>query len=179
MVGFNSYCKMLATVIWLRWVSGFVLLFAGLLGAQLMRSDLVVVDPVVSADAPRGIRNKNPGNIEHNPGNDWRGQVGSDGRYAVFDNPVNGIRALARLLVNYGRFYGLVSVGGIISRWAPDSENDTASYVRAVSDRLGVQPFDVLEDGQLPDLVKAIIHHENGVQPYSDSLINAGVRAAR
>ena len=128
---------------------------------------------------PRGIRNNNPGNIEYHANNDWLGQVGSDGRYSVFDKPENGIRALARLLINYGRFYGLETVGGIVSRWAPDFENDTASYVRAVADRLGVQPFDVLESGQLPDLVKAIIHHENGQQPYSDAVISAGVRAAR
>lgn len=128
--------------------------------------------------SPKGIRNNNPGNIEDNPRNQWRGQVGDDGRFAIFDTPVNGIRALARLLFNYNKIYGLSTVSGIINRWAPDSENNTSSYVADVSNRLGVHPQQRIDLAQMmPGLVKAIIRHENGQQPYTETQIDAGIAA--
>lgn len=84
----------------------------------------------------RGVRNNNPGNIDYNPANKWVGQLGieqgKNPRFALFDTPENGIRALGKLLQTYRTKYGLKTVGGIISRWAPGVENDTAAYVRAV-----------------------------------------------
>jgi len=129
--------------------------------------------------SPKGIRNNNPGNIEDNPRNQWRGQVGDDGRFAIFDTPVNGIRALARLLFNYNKIYGLSTVNGIITRWAPDSENNTSSYIADVSNRLGVHPQQRIDIAQvMPVLVKSIIRHENGQQPYTETQIDAGIAAA-
>ena len=54
---------------------------------------------------PRGIRNNNPGNIRH--GANWLG-LNPNGRnidsaFCVFTAPVYGIRALAKVLVNYKR----------------------------------------------------------------------------
>jgi len=82
------------------------------------------------------------------------------------------------LLNNYDRLYGLDTVYGIINRWAPNTENNTSSYIRAVSDKLGVDPLqsiDVMD--RLPELVAAVVHHENGMQPYTSAQINAGVAA--
>ena len=131
-----------------------------------------------ASNLPRGIRNKNPGNIEWSAANNWRGQIGNDGRYIIFETPHYGLRALARLLNNYDRLYGLDTVYGIINRWAPNTENNTSSYIRAVSDKLGVDPLqsiDVMD--RLPELVAAVVHHENGMQPYTSAQINAGVAA--
>ncbi len=55
---------------------------------------------------PRSVRNNNPGNIDFNPRNTWQGQLGLEigvakPRFARFDDPENGIRALGRLLINY------------------------------------------------------------------------------
>ena len=149
----------------------FILLPIAAAMAFLMKGDTVT--------KPRGIRNNNPGNIEFNPANQWRGQVGNDGRFAIFDKPENGIRALARTLFNYNRFYGISTVAGIINRYAPDSENNTAAYVDHVSSRLGVSPSDRLElDSVMPELVAAIINHENGQQPYTREQIEAGISLA-
>lgn len=131
---------------------------------------------------PRGIRNNNPGNIEYNARNNWRGQLPHDvkveSRFARFDTPYNGIRALARLLLNYRKLHGLRTVEGLISRWAPSNENDTRAYARAVATQMGVsiqQPL-YLDQDTLERLVIAVIHHENGQQPYSTDLIAEAVR---
>jgi hypothetical protein len=122
---------------------------------------------------PKGLRNHNPGNLRYVASIPWNGQVGDDGTgYAVFDTDEHGVRALAHQLQTYaGR--GLTSIDQIISTFAPSNENDTAAYRADVANRVGLpsnQPLDVY--GMLVPLVAAIIHHENGVQPFSDDQLN-------
>lgn len=140
---------------------------------------------------PRGIRNHNPGNIEK--GDPWQGLAqdqSSDPRFAVFKNPVWGIRALTRLLINYQDRHGLDTVEKMINRWAPpvgkdhtgaSYEQNTSSYVRQVSTAMGIQPdqsFDITEYSLAYPMVEAIIQHENGMQPYSKDQIDEGLRRA-
>ncbi|HBT1979799.1 bacteriophage protein [Klebsiella pneumoniae] len=135
----------------------------------------------VSADGPRGVRNNNPGNLEASSSNPWVGQTGSDGRFAKFETPEHGIRALGRNLISYQR-QGIDTVGEIINRWAPPSDNnDTAAYIKAVCAQLGVtanQPLDASNPDTLQALCAAIIKHENGSQPYSQEQLSTGVSAA-
>lgn len=134
----------------------------------------------------RGIRNNNPGNIDYNKNNNWRGQTGIEEgvakpRFARFDTPENGIRALAKLLLNYQRLHKLNTVREIINRWAPPVENVTSAYVAACARALGVAADEVinLSDRRLLKLLTvAIIRHENGSQPYSDFVIDTGVNEA-
>lgn len=134
----------------------------------------------------RGIRNNNPGNIDYNKNNNWRGQIGIEEgvakpRFARFDTPENGIRALAKLLLNYQRLHKLNTVRGIINRWAPPVENVTSAYVAACARALGVAADEVinLSDSRLLKLLTvAIIKHENGSQPYSDFVIDTSVNEA-
>lgn len=133
---------------------------------------------------PRGVRNNNPGNIDYHKSNNWLGQLGieegvSNPRFARFDKPENGIRAIAKLLINYHR-KGFNTVGKMINRWAPNNENNTVAYVRRVASDMGVKPNDVLEltPVALETFVVAIIKHENGYNPYSPAVINIGVRSA-
>lgn len=134
-----------------------------------------------SADGPRGVRNNNPGNLEASSSNPWVGQTGSDGRFAKFETPEHGIRALGRNLISYQR-QGIDTVGEIINRWAPPSDNnDTAAYIKAVCVQLGVtanQPLDASNPDTLQALCAAIIKHENGSQPYSQDQLSTGVSAA-
>jgi len=127
----------------------------------------------------RGIRNNNPGNIRH--GDDWNGRTAEqpDPSFITFESPEYGVRAMARILRNYQQKYGLNTVNGLISRWAPPVENDTGSYVAHVAHLAGVgpdQPIDV--NDHLETLVAAIIRHENGIQPYPDSVITDGISMA-
>lgn len=144
--------------------------------------------PIAKA-VPRGIRNNNPGNIDYSKANDWLGQLPFDpsieSRFARFDSPQHGIRALAKTLLSYQRRHGLNTVRAMIGRWAPSNENNTNAYVSAVEARLrveqGVPPgadIDLQTRATLVSLVQAIILHENGASPYSQAVIEEGVAKA-
>jgi len=128
----------------------------------------------------RGLRNNNPGNIR-DTGTNWNGldTPRNDGAYLIFKDAKYGIRAMVRILHNYQVNHHLNTVRGIINRWAPTSENNTSAYIQDVADRIAVQPDAIIDvDMQMPGLVAAIIHHENGINPYSDVTINEGIRLA-
>lgn len=97
-----------------------------------------------------------------------------DPAFCVFTSPVYGIRALAKVLINYKKIHNLRTVRQIISRYAPPNENQTQAYVQSVSKQLGVYPdtvIDIEEKGVLCVFIKAVIRMDNGVQPYSDETI--------
>lgn len=129
--------------------------------------------------AARGIRNNNPGNIRH--GDKWQGLSAeqTDSEFCVFSQPEYGIRALCRILRTYQRKYGLRDVHSIINRFAPPVENDTESYIKSVCLKLDVTPetlIDLEEKGIMLNLLKAIIKHENGEQPYTDKQLLNGIK---
>jgi hypothetical protein len=127
---------------------------------------------------PRGITNCNPGNIRH--GANWVGMAPeqTDPAFVQFSKPEYGIRAIARVLMTY-EAKGIDSVREIIERWAPSSENDTEAYVQDVASHLDVDPDDSIDIRQvMPELIAAIIQHENGQQPYSSDQINQGISLA-
>ncbi|ABP63642.1 endolysin [Burkholderia phage BcepGomr] len=139
---------------------------------------------------PRGIRNNNPGNIEYNKANDWQGQFrpediplnSRDPRFAQFQDPTYGIRAMIVIFRNYQKNYGLKSVKELIKRWAPPSENNTVAYATNVANAVGVpvsSEIDLKDQLTAERFIKAVIAHETGVkQPYSDSQVCAGIRMA-
>lgn len=130
---------------------------------------------------PRGIRNNNPGNIRH--GDKWRGLADkqTDASFCVFKAPEWGLRALVKILRNYQTKHGLKTVESIINRFAPQIENDTSSYILSVCQVLDVKPrdvIDVFEPGIMINLLKAVIRHENGIQPYSDEILKKSLELA-
>lgn len=133
------------------------------------------------AGGVRGIRNNNPGNLEASQDFQWQGQTGNDGRFATFTSPEHGIRALGVNLLSYQR-RGLNTISKIISRWAPPQDNnDTSAYIQKVSTALGVSPhtpLNIASPSVLSALSKAIIHHENGIVPFSEEVINSGIFSA-
>lgn len=143
----------------------------------------------------RGIRNNNPGNLDFNPSmylkDKWVGELGIEDcdnpRFTTFDSPEHGIRALCKVLLTYHRKRrasdgsAIDTVQEIIDRWAPPSENNTDAYAAHVRDLLDVESgekISVDDPSVLLVLAKAIIQHENGVQPYSRDVIAAGVKMA-
>ena len=91
--------------------------------------------PPAQPNLPRSVRNNNPGNIEASP---WAqkqpGYQGSDGRFAIFDKPENGVAAMSNLLGSYGA-RGFDTPQSIIDRWAPGSD---PAYAKSVAGALGV-----------------------------------------
>lgn len=138
----------------------------------------------VLASIARGIRNNNPGNIRH--GSPWQGMaaVQSDPAFIQFESMPYGVRAMVLLLRTYSRRYGLNTPAGIISRWAPPSENATGAYALAVARALGVSintPLDVEDPATVAALVRAIARHENGAVAsllLTDAAIAQGVALA-
>lgn len=129
----------------------------------------------------RGIRNNNPGNIRWSC--TWQGlKVNGkeqDKDFCVFIKPEYGIRAMAKILLNYKNLYKINTVAGIIHRWAPPSENNTVAYINHVAEVLKVDTddtIDVRDNNIMLKLIKAIILHENGEQPYTDNQILNGIR---
>ena len=137
----------------------------------------------------RGIRNNNAGNLRITS-DKWQGlsEEQTDKEFFQFVEPVYGIRAMSRVLINYEKKYGIKTLRGIISRYAPSSENNTDSYIDAVAKDLSFDSsnefFDIGPDDNFSaelniiPLVKAIIKHENGFNPYDDELILQGVGMA-
>lgn len=154
--------------------------FIGLSIAGLLIMTKETKSQQVSAQSqPRGVRNNNPLNIRYNSANDWQGQTGTDGEYAIFSSAEYGIRAAAKLLNKYYQGYGLTTINEIVNRWAPTIENNTQSYVNAVANKLNVSANEpLLWPTYANALIKAMIHHENGVQPYSNAIIKEGIKRA-
>jgi len=129
----------------------------------------------------RGIRNNNPLNLRK--GIKWNGLVTNqnDSAFSVFSSPEYGIRAGAIVLRNYQRKYGINTIRGIITRFAPPTENNTQAYIDSVSRQFGASPdapLNLENPRVLLGLIQAIIKHENGVQPYTVATINRGLNMA-
>jgi hypothetical protein len=135
-----------------------------------------------SAMMTRGERLNNPGNIKIST-LPWVGKISpsSDATFEEFDIPENGMRAIAKIIINYFRLYGLSTLQEIIGRWAPSSENDTSAYISDVAKCTGYdqgESLNILDPDVLASLVTAIIHHENGEVIYSVQQIADGVNRA-
>lgn len=134
---------------------------------------------------PISIRNNNPGNIKIS-GDNWDGSIsGGEGGFVKFESPEMGARAMAKLLGNYQTKHGLNTVGGMINRWAPPSENDTSTYASTVASRMGVGVDDVIDfsknRGHLKSMMRHMIDYEGGNPAktyYTDKIINSGVNLA-
>lgn len=127
----------------------------------------------------RGLRNFNPGNIRISK-EKWQGlaQTQKDKEFFTFESSKWGIRAMARVLITYQDKHGCDTIRKFISRWAPASENNTLAYVNSVSKYTGFAPdtaINVHEYTSLKPLINAIIFHENGSNPYTDTEIDAGL----
>lgn len=114
------------------------------------------------ANAPRGLRNNNPLNLEYLPG---QGASGSDGRFGVYPTMQAGIEASARQLLRYQDHYGLKTINGIIGRWAPAGENNVNAYAGSVSKSMGIDAnsqIDLHDPKVMTALIKAMGQVENG-----------------
>ncbi|KKK48330.1 hypothetical protein LCGC14_3146210, partial [marine sediment metagenome] len=110
----------------------------------------------------------------------WQGmsEEQTDDRFITFDSPEHGIRAMARVLKNYGRQHNLRTVEEILSRWSPSSSNQTDAYIRHVSQELNLSPtapLDLSNDELLTNLIQVMIKHENGAAPYDEETIRRGI----
>lgn len=100
----------------------------------------------------------NPANIRF--GQRWLGSCGSYHGFAKFKSCEFGVRALLVLLRTYRFKHRLLTPLHIIERYAPQTENDTKSYVSYVCAFLKVSRTDILSEIQVPLLALAIMYFE-------------------
>jgi len=132
----------------------------------------------------RGERDNDPGNIRRDT-TPWLGLVPRDQCeekvFCTFDTPEHGIRALCKILLSYQRLDGCRTLSDVIARYAPSNENDTDAYLTDVVARTGIgagQAIDLERPGELENVARAIIHHENGRCVYDDATIQKAVSLA-
>lgn len=115
-----------------------------------------------------GAPSNNPGNL--------RPQFKSTG-FMQYPTPEAGLKAMARQLLLYSSRDKLDTVQGIVSKYAPSSENDTKAYVGDVSKRTGFAPeqrLDLSNPETLARLVAAMVAHEQrpgSFEKYKDAKV--------
>ena len=82
----------------------------------------------------RGLRNNNPLNIIKSKTQVWLGQtnLGGESRFCQFSSMQYGLRAALKVLRTYYNKHGCRTIRQIICRWAPETENQVAAYVKTV-----------------------------------------------
>lgn len=101
------------------------------------------------------FRGNNPGNLR-NPG-------GSG--FQRFASTQAGLTAMANQLGLYFNRDGLDTIGGIVSKYAPPSENPTSAYIANVAQRTGFQPnqhLDMNDPATLGAVMQAMLVQEQG-----------------
>ncbi|MCW8330871.1 virion protein [Photobacterium sp. SDRW27] len=142
-------------------------------------SNLTGMTDDMTSGKPRGIRNNNPLNIEYSKRNKWRGQVGTDGRFVIFEDDKYGFRAAARVLRSYQR-RGINTIHSIVHTFAPDNENESDHYANMVAQWTGYgkhQQLDVHNDDTAMVVIKAMARMEVG-HSYSTAEVMEGVALA-
>ena len=120
------------------------------------------------------IATNNPGNIRFNPA--YKGCTGQNKGFCTFSSMGYGYRAILVTLTTYYTKYGLKTIRGIISRYAPATENDTENYITQVSRYSGFSANENLTEENLIKLIPAIVRMENSITttvPEVQAMINS------
>lgn len=135
----------------------------------------------------RSFRNNNFGNLN------YAGQEGAsleakngkgEARFAKFNTPEEGFRALANQLTSYSEgtskaagYQKLNTVQDIIKLYAPESENNTSQYVDSLSKKLGVrgdEQLNLKDPKVMTQMMRGIATIEGGnPQVTNDFMMNA------
>lgn len=122
----------------------------------------------------RGLRNNNPGNLVIT-NIKWNGKIpvekNTDGKFEQFVDAFSGIRAMFSDLRGDIEKDKLNTIRKLITSYAPPHENLTEKYIASVSSQINLAENKLITPSHYLPLMKAIIKHENGIQPYSDAEI--------
>lgn len=113
---------------------------------------------------PRGIRNNNPGNLNYAGQEGATLEPGAGGRFARFNTMAEGVAALGRQLQLYAS-RGNDTIAGIIAKYAPGNENNTAGYIAHMIASTGFgagQHLNFNDPATLAAMERGIVTMENG-----------------
>jgi len=123
--------------------------------------EITFSDGTIRKNGHRNWRNFNPGNIEYGKFAIKNGAIGTDGRFAIFQDMKSGYKAQVALLS--GKKYRNKSIKGAITKYAPKKENNTYRYIKVITKKLGVSKYKKLSSlskKQLLKMVKVMSSHE-------------------
>lgn len=110
------------------------------------------------------------GSYTNNPGNIKSGANGGFGSYSSMGA---GVDAIDKNLQAYAA-KGINTLSGIVSTWAPPSENDTPTLIANAAKRLGVDPNKPLNMGDAntrAQVAMALMQQENGLSTAGNSSV--------
>lgn len=124
---------------------------------------------------PRGLRNNNPGNIRKSKSH-FEGEISpsEDKSFKQFKTVAYGYRAMFRILSTYYNCYKLDTIRKMISRWAPPKENNTAAYIKMVSDYAGIGADEIIHIDNREMMIRIVCgmsKMENGEDPDINDVI--------
>jgi hypothetical protein len=136
-------------------------------------------------NVPREILDNNPGGIRDMTGNaGWVGQQGTDGKnFVQFDTPTNGIRALCLNLLHKQEIDGKQTLNTIFAGYSTDQPDPWyANNILGFLLNNGYAPITIDSPisvrNNMDLFCRAVIHNELTINPYPDSIIQAGEQAA-
>lgn len=125
-------------------------------------------------NANLGQKNNNPLNIRLTK-ETWKGKIKSNNAFEAFDTIEHGYRAALISLHTYYSAYRIRTIHGMVSRWAPSSENDTKGYIANVSKETGIGADQeiVFNRTTMNPIISAMSHQETGMRPTKQQLETA------
>jgi hypothetical protein len=113
--------------------------------------------PTQAQPSAQGPSVNNQGNIR---------PVGSNTGYQQFNTPEEGLAAIDKQIGIYGSKYGIDTLAGVFTKWAPpEDHNDTPALIANASKMLGIGPNDKIDlsnPATRAMLSAAIIRQESG-----------------
>jgi hypothetical protein len=118
---------------------------------------------------PRGIKNKNPGNLRYRSEWNWPGVVGIDSKgFAIFESPERGFVALIQQLKR-DKKRGLDTFEKLVPKYAPANDNNNVlAYIASLEHQTKIRRDQVydLDDRRTQELLmRAFCRHEQGPPP--------------
>lgn len=127
---------------------------------------------------PRGVRNRNPGNLNYVGQAGAHLESGPNARFAAFDTQEEGIAALIDQLGKYAA-RGNDTIAGIVNKYAPAADNNNVSaYIASLTKATGKKAnehLDLSDLGTLIPLVQGIVRHEGNGNLSADDIMR-GIR---
>lgn len=137
-------------------------------------------NPHESIKKTRAERNFNPGNLNYAGQSGASLEAGSNARFAKFNSEEEGIAALVRQLRLYQQ-RGIDTIGEIVKKYAPPSENDTQAYVANMARWTGLSANEKLnfnDTETVRRMVEGISRKEGRYTPLTEGQIMSGINLA-
>lgn len=137
-------------------------------------------NPHESIKKTRAERNFNPGNLNYAGQAGASLEAGSNARFAKFNSEEEGIAALVRQLRLYQQ-RGIDTIGEIVKKYAPPSENDTQAYIASMARWTGLGADEKLnfnDADTVRRMVQGISRKEGRYTPLTEGQIMSGINLA-